>query len=133
MGIKLFGVDIARIVSDAMPTGQMPAATLRKVTQGALTSGQLTGAPEQTETSYTTRGVVTGFVKRPHPDARDVQVGDKEVLLLAEPLAGVEPAKDDYLDVVEVVNGTSTTRTLTIVSILGRDPGQATWTLQCRG
>ena len=122
MGIKLFGVDIAKEVANAIPSSAMPVAVLRKIAQGALTAGQLTRG-----------GICVDFSKRKHPSASNVQVGDKEVLLLAEPLNGVEPAKDDQVDVIEVLNGTSTTRSMTIVQVLIRDPAAATWILQCRG
>ena len=133
MGIKLFGVDIAKEVANAIPSSAMPVAVLRKIAQGALTAGQLTRGGTQTPTTYSTRGICVDFSKRKHPSASNVQVGDKEVLLLAEPLNGVEPAKDDQVDVIEVLNGTSTTRSMTIVQVLIRDPAAATWILQCRG
>jgi hypothetical protein len=133
VGIKLFGVDIGKIVSDAMPVGSMPVATLRKASDGAVDPANLTASPAVTYTDYTTRGIVASFAVNETMAvglATGVQVarGDKKVLLLGEPLysAGdVKPTVDDLV----VIGG----ETLIIVGVIGRDPASATWKLQCRG
>jgi len=128
VGVKLFGVDVAKVVAQAMPAGNkgLPAATLRKFTAGATDPNNLTAGPTYTSADYATRGFAQAF-RLDQVDGRTVLMGDKKVLLLGEPLfkANVQPAPNDRV----IVGG----ETLVVIRVLDRDPASATWSLQCRG
>lgn len=128
MGVKLFGVDVAKEVAKAMPSGNrgLPPATLRKYIAGAINPSNITAGPAYTTTDYATRGFASPFTIK-EIDGTLVQRGDKKVLLIGEPLfkANVQPAPDDRV----ILGG----ETLVVVAIIDRDPAFATWVLQCRG
>lgn len=59
MGKKLFGIDIAKTVRNAVKSaGDLESLTLNKITAGTRTSGQLTGGTNPTSTAYTGKGIV---------------------------------------------------------------------------
>lgn len=125
---KLFGVDIQKIVSDAIPSGPkgLPSVTLRKLTNSVRDPSNLSAGPVITYEEYVTRGVATTYTLREANDAPGVQVGDKKIVVIARPLdkLGVVPSKQDEI----IVQG----ETLTIVWVM-RDPAVATYVIAARG
>jgi hypothetical protein len=127
MGIKIFGVDIQKVVAQAIPPGALPAMTLRKMTPGVRNPLSLAAGTNPTFADYATRGITSELMQSEIDDAAGIKKGMKKVLLIAEPLAtaGVEPAKDDIVVTDE--------GELVVAAILERDPATAAWVLACRG
>lgn len=125
---KLFGVDIQKEVTKAIPKGSkgLPALTLRKWTNGVRDPSDLGGGTQPTYLDYEAHGVATDYTMREALDAPGVQVGDKKVIVIARALdlLGVRPEKEDQM----IVAG----ETLTVVWVK-RDPAVATYEVACRG
>lgn len=120
---KLFGVDIAKIVNDAVKAaGGVLPGTLTKVTAGTPTAGNLTGGTNPTTDVYGFQG----FVER----KTQVREGRTLVGLPVERVTifggslpeGIEPTTKDRV----AIEGAQ----YRIVEILDRDPAGATYT--CR-
>lgn len=125
---KLFGVDIQKIVHQAIPRGTkgLPALTLRKWTNGVRDPADLGGGTQPTYQDYEAHGVATTYTLHSLPDSVNVQVGDKKVVVIARALdlKGVRPEKEDEM----IVAG----ETLRVVWV-SRDPAVATYEVACRG
>lgn len=122
--MKLFGVDIAKELAKAIKPTDVSPITLRKYATAVRTPGNLSGGLNRTLTTYATRGVMTDYSAREIATAPQIEAGDKRVLMLAEPLAGVVPHVGDEITIEGV--------TLRIVNVV-RDPAVATYECQCRG
>lgn len=119
---KLFGIDIAGQVKQAMASGLLPA-TLTVVTSGTRTSGQLTAGTNPTDATYSCRGVMDTYGER-QIDGTTIQAGDRIVTILAATLqAGIVPKPGDFV--------TIESQTLKVINMF-RDPAAATYRLQAR-
>jgi hypothetical protein len=125
---RIFGLDIARIVSQAIPPSAVPSMVLRQWTAGTRTTGHVAAGTQPTSQDYACRGIFDSYVRRPMMDADQVQVGDKKFLIIAQPLndAGVIPEVDD-----EIVDAQGAS--YRVVYVPERDPASATYEVFARG
>lgn len=120
---KLFGVDIAKEINDAMGSGLL-ATTLIKVTAGVRTTGSLTGGTNPKKTKKPCRGVIEDYSDGQMQGSL-VQVGDRIVLILGDSLpSGIVPQTGDQV----TIEGS----TFDIIRV-ARDPAAASYTCQVRG
>lgn len=118
----LFGLDIAGIVRDAINSaGGVLDGTLRKVTAGTRTTGDLTSGTNPTSTDYAIQGFVDLETDRRLTDSLAVVGGQKVTVLGASLPAGVEPESGDKV----VFEGTE----FHVNRVLSRDPAAATYAL----
>jgi hypothetical protein len=119
---KLFGIDIAGIVNEAMGSG-LPVVTLVKVTAGVRVDGSLTGGTNPTTNQFPARGFVDDY-KDAAIDGTLIKRGDRKVLVLGASIAGSQvPTQGDKL--------IAESRTYEVVDVK-RDPASATYECQCR-
>lgn len=123
MGNPLFGVDIAKILSQSLGKGLL-AVKLIKETPGArgadLTAGQALQAK-----SYNCRGFTEEY-KLSELEGTGVQRGDKKILILGDTLPkGIVPVKDDRIECEKII--------YVIMGVPARDPAAATYVCQGRG
>ena len=117
---KLFGVDIAKEIADAMGS-LLLSAKLIKVTASSSTSNSTEGST--TESSSACRGVLEDY-KDSQVDGTIVLQGDRKVLLLGATLpTGVIPTPNDKIEIED---------TQFIVIRVQRDPAAASYTCQVR-
>jgi len=121
---KLFGIDIAKEVSQAFNNGRdLLPATLIKVTSGDRTTGSLTGGTNPTERKFSCRGIRSA-IDRNRIDETLVQNATDSVLLLAATLpSSIVPATDDKI----IIEG----QTFFVVNVM-IDPASATYTCLSR-
>lgn len=93
---KLFGVDIAKTVNQAMGKGLLPA-TLIKVTAG--TRATPTGGTNPTAQNFPARGIISDYTDR-EKAGTEVKVGERKILLLGASLpAGIVPEPGDKVTI----------------------------------
>jgi len=120
---NFFGVDIAKLIADGVAAaGGVDDVTLRKVTVGTRTPGNLNGGTNPTYIDYEGKGFQSSKA-----DARlgDTLIQDEErVVVLLGHTFDAAPEVNDEL----VYQGTSLT-----IRLVDRDPASATWTVVCNG
>ena len=79
--IRLFGVNLAKVVGDAF-SGQLPTITLVRIEEGGRLPGRLTSGNLEAKREYQCDGVVSE---------------DTAVIIAASLPAGVEPREDDRI------------------------------------
>lgn len=100
MGLKLFGVDVAQVVADAMPASSMPSSfILRKIPTEANTAGSLTGENLTTPVDYNCHGAIVDYTQSEFEESQQIKRSDRKIVIIALPLtnAGVAPEKDDRI------------------------------------
>jgi len=122
VGIKLFGVDVAKVVNKAMGKGLLPV-TLTVVTPGTRSSSALAAGTQPTSVSHPCRGLVEDYNER-LIDGETIRDGDRKVLILGDSLpSGVVPKGTDRVTVLG--------KTYVIVHV-NADPAAATYSCQVR-
>lgn len=121
---KLFGIDIAGIVNDAIAsTGGFPQVTLIKTTPGQRVDGALTAGTNPTSNSFPARGFVDVY-RDSAIDGTLVKKSDRKVVILGASIAGGQvPTQGD-----KVVAENLTYEVIDVA----RDPAGATYECQCR-
>jgi hypothetical protein len=124
MGTKLFGVDIAKTVKNAMASG-LPKARLLKESVGALDEANPTAEPAVSYRAYPCRGF-EDVIEKLRPGTQVRQSG-RAVLILGDTLpAGIVPEPGDRIELLG--------ETLEIVGDgVTSDPARATYVCSCRG
>lgn len=122
--MNLFGINIAKLISDNLGAGLLPA-TLTKATPGTRTTGAVTAGTNPTSTSFACRGIIdTQKVK----GADGIKRGAVKILLLGQTIAGgtVAPEPGDRV----TIEG----RTYRIGqdAAIDRDPAGATFTFEAQ-
>lgn len=122
MGNPLFGVDIAKLIADAIGPGVLDA-TLSRVVPGSR-GANLTGGTNPTTTSYACKGFIDSKM-REAIDGTLVKDGDVTIVLIGGTISGgtVSPQTSDTV----TIEGSTY-----VVSALDRDPAGATFTLLCQ-
>jgi len=118
---KLFGVDIAKEISDAMGSGLLVA----KLTKVTITNPTSTNTTEGgfTEKSYSCKGVISDYADS-QVTGTVIQKGDRRVLLLGGSLPlSVVPDTGDFIE----IEGSKFT-----IVLVSRDPAAATYSCQVR-
>jgi hypothetical protein len=125
MGLKVFGVDVAKIVAQKVGPGLHAMTLIRKVPT-TREPGNLAGGTQPTEVSYPCRGIEATLEQR-FIDGDKVKITDVAILLLGDTIDGgnVEPRGGDRL--------TSDGKTRAVIRVLDRDPAKATWLVACVG
>lgn len=126
MGQIIFGIDIQAEVGRAIPSGSLPAFTLRKPGTGirdplSLTSGTQPGPPND----YECHGTITNFTVDEMQENTLIQRGDKKIVIIAAPLGDT---KIDTNDLLIDETGAS----YTVVSA-DTTSAEASWICVCRG
>lgn len=115
---NLFGLDIAKIVSDAFK-GQLVAGTLTKRVATTRTTGSLSAGTRPVETSY----AFEGFIERKTETAIDgtlaSSVGDTVTMIGGSIAGGVVPEKGDRIEIEGLA--------YIVTEIVNRDPAGATY------
>lgn len=94
MGEKLFGVDIAKVVHDAMSSG-LTDVVLVHYTPGTRDATDPTAGNEPTSTRHTAKGFRDEYLER-QIDGTNIRRGDRKVVLIAESInPPVAPAPGD--------------------------------------
>lgn len=120
---SFFGVDIAKLIADGVAAaGGVDDITLRKVTAGTRTPGNLTGGTNPTYIDYEGKGFQYSTADG-RVSASLVEAGDKIVVLLGHTF----DAKPEVSDEV-VVDGVSLT-----IRAVDQDPASATYTVAADG
>ena len=122
MGNPLFGVDIAKLIADAIGPGVLDA-TLTRVVPGSR-GANLTGGTNPTTTAYACKGFIDSKM-REAIDGTLVKDGDVTIVLIGNTISGgtVAPQTSDQV----TIEGSTY-----VVSGLDRDPAGATFTLLCQ-
>jgi hypothetical protein len=119
---KSFGINLPKLIADNLGNAVLPA-TLRKITQGSRTGGNLTGGRNPTTTDYSCRGFIDSQ-KRESLNGTLVDDGTKIVVLLGDTIAGGQvPSTSDRV----LIEGTEYS-----IELIDRDPASATYTLTVR-
>jgi len=123
VGNKLFGVNIGKIIKDAVGPGVL-AATLIKKTPGTRNPADPTAGTNPTSTSYACRGFIdTQAVK--NLDGTLVEDGTKKIVLIGDTISGGSVAPDTG-DLITIENTTYS------IDRIDRDPAAATYTCIAR-
>lgn len=120
---RLFGVDIAGIIGNAMGGGLLPC-TVYELSAGARTSGSLTAGPARSDVPHTARGFIEEWAIN-QIDGDIVRRGDKRITVLGATIAGGYVPKDQDSILIEG-------NRYLIISIVERDPAAATYVLNGR-
>lgn len=125
MGVKLFGVDIAKIVAQKIGPGLLDC-TFTRVTGTTREPGNLAGGTQPATTTYPCKGFEAALEQR-HLANTLVKATDVMVVLLGDTIDGgaVVPRAGDRVRV-----GSGVTRA--VVAIVDRDAAHATWSLAAR-
>jgi hypothetical protein len=125
MGVKLFGVDIAKIVAQKIGPGLLDC-TLTRVTGTTREPGNLAGGTQPVTATYPCKGFEAALEQR-HIDGTLVKRTDVMVVLLGDTISGgaIEPRAGDR---VQVAGGV----TRAVVTIVDRDAAAATFSLAVR-
>lgn len=126
MANKLFGINIAKIVSGAMP-GMFPG-TLNSIVMGARTVGNPGGGTNPSSTPYSFKGFASTFKKAASSLVVDAT---HTVLILAGSMVDGAPAPkpDDTIVFAAGTDPELAGKTCVIVEEgVERDPATATWT-----
>jgi len=124
MGIKLFGIDIAKIIKDEMANG-LPEMILIKDTVGARTPGSLSAGQSKTPVNHTCNGFTETY-KEDEIDGTTIKKGDHKIMIIGDTLdSGIVPAPGDRI--------TTESQTFTIQEKgVERDPAAATYLCHSR-
>lgn len=124
MTSRLFGIDLAGEINNALGSGLL-AATLIKVTAGTRTTGTQAAGTNPTTSSYTCRGFIESYSQYELAGTM-VLAQDKKIGLLGASISGgtVFPEGGDRV----TIEGA----TYEIVGVPQRDPAGALYICQCR-
>lgn len=126
MSLKLFGVDLKKVIGKAMPKGKLPALVLIKITREEPVDAPATEEDEATETEYTCRGVSSTYDQRRNGGQFS---GDREIMIIADSLpAGVVPENQDKIRI-----SSENDEEYVIEGLVSRDPAGATYICICKG
>lgn len=118
---KLFGVDIQAEIGKAFG-GQLVPLTLHSVTPGTRNPSDPTAGTAPTTVDVTSEGIVDSY-RESQIDGSLIQQGDKQILILGQPLGDVVPKPSDRV----TIEG----RSYSLIRV-ERDPAVATYTAQGR-
>ncbi len=120
---KLFGIDIAAIVDNAV-SDQLIDLTLTSYVDSAVEESDPTAAPTRTPTEHTGKGVITDYSDF-HRAQTTIQDGDRKLLIIANSLDIAIIPEPGFTVTMESV-------TYTIVGPVKVDPAIASYTCQVR-
>lgn len=121
--VNFFGIDLAKLIADGVAAaGGVDDITLRKVTAGTRTPGNLTGGTNPTYVDYAGKGFVSSKSDGRVSGAL-IEAGDQIVVLLGHTF----DAKPEVNDEV-IVDGVSLT-----IRAVDQDPASATYTVSADG
>lgn len=125
----IFGLDLAGIIDDSIQSaGGTLSVSLVKVTPGTRTTGDLAAGTNAAEGSPLRGRGFFDDAQLKRMDSSLVQQGDRVVLVFGASIPGRIPPEPDDILIVE----DEETETLTIISIIERDPAAATYICHTR-
>lgn len=123
MGNKLFGVDIAQIIHQAVSNNVLKGK-LKQYKDGARVAGELTDGNHPTGKTYNFRGILDEF-SQDEIDGQRILASDRKLLIIGNSLPrGIVPGGGDDAE----MEGTP----YKVVTLIARDPAAATYVLQVR-
>ncbi len=123
--VKLFGIDIAKQVNDAVrDAGGLRPGTLSKTAPGSRTAGSLTSGANPTTTTHTFQGFV-----ETKEDRRPGQVGASSMAVMTILGASVSPVAVPEVNDTVTMDGAA----YTLLELLSRDPAAATYEFRAAG
>lgn len=122
MANKLFGIDIQKVVADAMK-GNLIDGVLIQNTSGSRTAGSLTGGVAVSQTEFAFEGIIDDYNEN-LIDGTSILQGDRKILIVGGTVDSlVVPKVGDSISMEGL--------TYNIINIK-RDPAAATYSCQAR-
>ncbi len=121
--VELFGVDIAKIINDALSPGLLDL-TLIEITDSAVDDSDPTASPIRTLINHTGKGILSDFSDL-HRQTTTIIDGDREVTIIAQSL-------DPFILPLPGFRLTISGFTYDIVGPVKTDAAEATFVCQVR-
>ena len=128
MGNTLFGLDISKLIGDALG-GELLSGAWQKQTPGTRTADNLTGGTNPSSTNYTFKGIVEKF-EHHQVDGTLVRQHDLRILILENTIS---PATTDDPKPSDRITIEGRKFVVADLGVIERDPAEATFIVHVRG